>query len=99
METATVHPRLRCGDVAELNEDAADHLVGATLAAQDFELRHHPVERQFDAGDGAAGVTVTLSVQLTMTALEFLAIELREQGHSGRDVHGVSGCRNDSEPL
>lgn len=82
MQAAAVHPRLLSGDVTELVEDAADHLIGPALAAQQLELVHHAVQRQCDAGDGMAGVAITLAVQLMVTALEFLAIELREQGHT-----------------
>jgi hypothetical protein len=93
MEAAAVHPRLLGGDVAELIEDAADHLVCTALPAEHLELAHHAIERHFDARHGGMGVTVTLAVQLMVTALEFLAIELREQGHTKQGVHvdvGVS---------
>ena len=60
------------------------------LPAQHLELIHHAVQRKGDAGDGGAGVTVTLAVQLMVAALEFLAIELREQGHTKQGVHGLS---------
>jgi hypothetical protein len=87
MEAAAVHPRLRGGDVTEVIEDAADDLIGAALAAQELELIHHAVERELDAGDRVPGVTVTVAVELMVTALEFLAIELREQGHTTHGVH------------
>jgi hypothetical protein len=74
--------------VAELVEDAADDLVGTSLPAQYFELRHHAIEGEFDTGQGMSRVAVTLAVQLMVTALEFLAIELREQGHTKQGVHG-----------
>ena len=90
MEAAAVHPRLRGGDVTEMIEDAADDLIGASLTAQHLELIHHAAEREFDTGDGVPGVAVTLAVELMMTALEFLAIELREQGHTREGVHGLS---------
>ena len=88
MEAAAVHPRLRGGDVTEVIEDAADDLVGASLTAQHLELIHHATEREFDAGDGVPGVAVTLAVELMVTAHEFLAIELREQGRTKQGVHG-----------
>jgi len=88
MEAAAVHPRLRGSDVTEVIEDAADDLIGTALAAQQFELIHHAVERELDTGDGVPGVAVTLAVELMMTAPEFLAIELREQGHMKQGVHG-----------
>ena len=91
METAAVHPRLLGGDVTEVTEDAADDLISTPLAAQQFELVHHPVQREFHAGDGGPGVTVTLAVELMVTAPEFLAIELREQGHTKQGVHGFLG--------
>ena len=87
MEAAAVHPRLRGGDVTEVIEDAADDLVGSALAAQQLELIHHAVECELDAGDGVPGVAVTLAVELMVTALEFLAIELREQRHTKQGVH------------
>ena len=97
MEAAAVHPRLRGGDVTEVIEDAADDLVGTALAAQQLELIHDAVERELDAGNGVAGVAVTLAVELMMTALEFLAIELREQRHTKQGVHSVFlACRGDS---
>ena len=89
MEAAVVHPRLPGGDVTEMIEDAADDLVGAALTAEQLELIHHPIEREFHARQRVARVTVTLAVELMVTALEFLAIELREQGHTKRGVHGV----------
>ena len=82
MEAAAVHPRLRRGGVAEVIEDAADDLVGAALPAQQLELIHHAIERELHAGDGVTGVTITLAVELMVTALEFFAVELREQGHT-----------------
>ena len=82
MEAAAVHPRLRGCDVTEVIENAAHDLIGTALAAQQLELIHDAVEREFDAGNGVAGVAVTLAVELMMTALEFLAIELREQRHT-----------------
>ena len=100
MEAAAVHPRLRGGDVTEVIEDAADDLIGAALAAQQLELIHHAVERELDAGDGVPGVAVTLAVELMMTALEFLAIELREQGHTKQGVHDdFSGVSERHSPL
>lgn len=87
MEAAAVHPRLLGGDMAELIEDPADHLVRAALPAEHFELGHHAVEGHLDTGDGGTGVTITLAVQLMVAALEFLAVELREQGHTKQGVH------------
>ena len=98
MEAAAVHPRLLGRDVTELIEDAADDLVSPALPAQHLELIHHAVQRQSNAGDGVVGVTVTLAVQLMVAALEFLAIELREQGHTKEGVHGLSWvCRSDTD--
>lgn len=91
MEAAAVHPRLVGRDVAELVEDAADDLIGPSLPAQDFELGHHAIESDLDAGDGGAGVAVTLAVQLMVAALEFLTVELREHGHTKQRVHVGSG--------
>lgn len=91
MEAAFVRPWLLGGAVAEMIEDAAHHLVGSALAAEQFELIHHPIERVLDAGDGVVGVTVTLPFQSDMTTQKFLAIELREQGHTKQGVHGMSG--------
>ena len=82
METAAVRPCLLGGAVAELIEDAADHLVGPALAAEQLELIHHTIEGELDAGDGIIGVAVTLPVEAVVAALEFLAVELREQGHT-----------------
>ncbi len=73
--------------MTELIEDAADHLVRAPLPAEQLELGHRAIERELDTGDGVAGVAVTLAVQLMMTALEFLAIELGEQGHTKQGIH------------
>ena len=73
--------------MAEVIEDAAHDLVGAALATQQFELSHHPVKRVFDAGNGVVGVAITLAVEAMVTALEFLAVELREQGHTKQGVH------------
>ena len=91
MEAAAVHPCVRRRDVPELVENAADDLIGLALPTQDFQLIHDPVQRQFNAGHRIAGVTVTLAVQLMMTPLEFLAIELREQGHAGQGFHSLAG--------
>jgi hypothetical protein len=99
MEAATVHPRLVRRDVAELVEDAADDLVGAALPAEHFELRHHAIERDLDARDRGGGVTVTLAVQLVMAALEFLAVELREQGQTKQGVHVGSDVPEGHRPL
>ena len=82
MEAASVRPWLLGGAVAEMIEDAADHLVGPALAAEQLELIHHTIERELDAGNGVVGVTVTLPIEPDVTALKFLAIELREQGHT-----------------
>ena len=87
MEAAAVHPRLLGRDVTELIEDAADDLVSPALPAQHLELIHHATECELDAGDGVPGVAVTLAVELMVTAHEFLAIELREQGHTTHGVH------------
>jgi hypothetical protein len=100
METAAVHPRLLGGDVAELIENPAHDLVCPPLPAEHLELGHDPVEGHLDAGNGGAGVTVTLAVQLMVTALEFLAVELREQGHTKQGVHvDVSGVSERHFPL
>ena len=100
MEAAAVHPRLRGGDVTEVIEDAADDLIGPALAAQHLELIHHAVERELHAGDGVPGIAITLAVELMVTALEFLAIELREQGHTKQGVHDdVSGVVGATLPL
>ena len=97
MEAAAVHPGPLGSDVTELIEDAADHLVGSALPAEHLELRHHAIECHLDAGHRGAGVTVTLAVQLMVTAQEFLAVELREQGHTKQGVHVVLlACRGDS---
>jgi hypothetical protein len=94
-----VHPRLLGGDVAELVEDTADHLIGTALPTQHFELRHHAVEGELDTGEGMSRVAVTLAVQLMVTALEFFAIELREQGHMKQGVHSVSVVSGRHRPL
>ena len=99
MEAAAVHPGLLGGHVAELVEDPADHLIGTPLPAEQFELRHHAIERELDTGDGISRVAVTLAVQLMMTALEFFAVELREQGHTKQGVHGLSGVSERHRPL
>lgn len=99
MEAAPVRPRLLGGAVAEMIEDAADHLVGAALTAEQLELIHHAIEREFDAGNGVVGVTVTLPIEPDVTALKFLAVELREQGHTKQGVHGISGVSERQLPL
>ena len=100
MEAAAIRPCLQGGDVTEVIEDAADDLVGAALAAQHLELIHHATECELDAGDGVPGIAITLAVELMVTALEFLAIELREQGHTKQGVHDdVSGVVGATLPL
>jgi hypothetical protein len=99
MEAAAVRPCALGGAVAELNEDAAHHLVGPALAAKHFELSHHAVERDFDAGDRVMGVAIALAVQAMMAALEFLAVELREQGHTKQRVHVGSVVSERQLPL
>jgi hypothetical protein len=99
MEAAVVRPHLLSGDVAELVEDAADHFVGAALAAEDLELSHHAVESDLDAGDGVVGIAVTLAVQPEVAALEFLAVEIREQGHTEQGVHVGSSVSERQLPL
>ena len=85
--------------MAEVIEDAAHHLVGPALAAEHLELIHDPVERELDTGDGVLGVAVTLPIQSEVAALEFLAIELREQGHTKQRVHVDSGVSERQLPL
>lgn len=99
MEAASVRPWLPSGAVADVVEDAAHHLVGAALTAEQLELVHDPVERELDAGKGVLRVAVTLLVQADVTALEFLAIELREQGHTKQRVHGVRVLSERQLPL
>lgn len=99
MEAAAVHPGSLSGDVTELIEDPADHLVGPALTTEHLELRHHAIEGDLDAFDGIAGVTVTLAVELMVTALEFLAVELRDQGHTKQRVHVDWGVSERHFPL
>ena len=99
MAAAVVRPCLLSGDVAELVEDAAHHLIGAALTAEQFELSHHAIERDLDAGDGVVGIAVTLAVQPEVAALEFLAVEIREQGHTEQRVHVGSGVSERQLPL
>lgn len=99
MEAAAVHPGPLGSDVTELIQDAADHLVGPAVPAEDLELCHHAIERHFDAGNRGAGVTVTLAVQLMVAALKFLAVELREPGHTKQGVHVDSGVSERHRPL
>lgn len=99
MEAASVRPWLLGGAVAEVIEDPADHLVGPALSAEQFELIHHAIEGELDAGNGIVGVTVTLAIEPDVTALKFLAIELREQGHTKQGVHGISGVSERQLPL
>ena len=99
MEAAAVHPGLWGGDVTEVIEDDADDLVGAALAAQQLELIHDAVERELHAGDGVTGVTITLAVELMVTALEFFAVELREQRHTKQGVHGIFCVSERLSPL
>ncbi len=68
--------------MAESIEDAADHLISPALTAKHFELSHHAVQRVFDTRHGVAGITIALTVQAMVTALEFLAVEIREQRHT-----------------
>lgn len=99
MEAASVRPRLLGGAVAEVIQDAAHHLIGSALTAEQLELVHHPVERELDTGHGVLGVAVTLPIEPEVAALEFLAIELREQGHTKQRVHGISGVSERQHPL
>lgn len=99
MAAAVVGPRPLGGDVTELVEDAAHHLVGTTLTAEQLELSHRTVERDFHAGHGVVGITVTLAVQPDVAALEFFAVEIREQGHTEQRVHVVSGVSERQLPL
>ena len=85
--------------MAEVIEDAAHHLVGPALPAKHFELSHHAVEGVFDAGNRVMGVTIALAVQSMMAALEFLAVELREQRHTMQRVHGGSCVSERQLPL
>ncbi len=80
-------------------EDAAHDLVGTALPAQDFELIHHATECEFDAGDRVVRVAFPLAVQAMVTALEFLTIELGEQGHTGERIHVASGVSERQLPL
>ena len=96
---AVVGPRPLGGDVTELVEDAAHHLVGTPLTAEQFELSHRTVERHFHAGDGVVGIAVTLAVEPDVAALEFLAVKIREQGHTEQRIHGVSGVSERQLPL
>ena len=99
MEAAAVHPGALGGDVTELIEDAADYLIRSPLPTEHLELRHHAIEGDLDAGQRVAGVTVTLAVQLMVAAQEFLAVELREQGHTKQGVHVDSGVSERHCPL
>ena len=99
MEAAAVHPCLPGRNMAELIEDAAHDLVGPALTTEHFELGHHPIERDLDAGDGAAGIALALAVELVMTALEFLAVELGDQGHTKQGVHVDVGVSEGHFPL
>lgn len=69
MEIAVVRPRLLGGAPTELVEDTADHLAGPPVPAEDVELRHHAIEREFDADDGVVGITVALALQAMVAAL------------------------------
>ena len=99
MAAAVVGPRLARSDVTELVEDAAHHLIGAALTAEQLELSHHTVEHNLDVGDSGVRVAVTLAIQPNMAALEFFAVEVREQGHSKQGVHVVSGVSERQLPL
>jgi hypothetical protein len=99
MAAAVVRPRLLSGHEAELVEDAAHDLIGTALTAEHLELSHHTVERHLDAGDGVVGIAVTLAVQPEVAALEFLAVEIREQGHTEQRVHVGSSVSERQLPL
>jgi len=99
MEAAPVRPWLLGGAVTEVIEDAADHLVGPALAAEQLELIHHAIEGVLDAGDGVVGVAITLPIEADVAALKFLAIELCEQGHTKQGVHGISDVSERQLPL
>lgn len=99
METAAVHPRLLGGDVTEVIEDAADDLVCPALPTQHLELRHHAIESDLDSGDGVTGVTIALAVELMVAALELLAVELGNQGHTKQGVHVDVGVSERHFPL
>ena len=85
--------------MTELKKDAAHYLVGSSLTTQYLELSHHAFERVLDVGDGVLRVTLTLAVQPMVAALQFLAIELRELGHTKQGVHVGSGMSERQLPL
>lgn len=73
--------------MAELIEDAAHHLASPSIAAEHLELRHHAIEREFHTGKGVVGVTIALALQAIVAALQFLSVELGEQGHATQGIH------------
>jgi hypothetical protein len=85
--------------MTEVIEDAADHLVGPALATEQLELIHHAIERELDAGNGVVGITVTLPIEPDVTTPKFLAVKLREQGHTKQGVHDISGVSERQLPL
>ncbi len=85
--------------MAEVIEDAAHHLLGLALPAEDLDAIHHAAERELDARDRRARVALTLEEELLVATLEFFTIELREDRHTTVGVDGGTCVSEQHIPL